>query len=90
MMELNRWIAKAIGRDPLFIEVPDIAAKIMRDGMVEGWFTGKRLGDYLQGSFATLVQYQGARRIINGTDKAALIAGYAIQFESALAKGGWA
>ena len=69
---------------------PDIAAKIMRDGMVEGWFTGKRLGDYLQGSFATLVQYQGARRIINGTDKAALIAGYAMQFESALAKGSWA
>ena len=68
---------------------PDIAAKIMRDGMVEGWFTGKRLGDYLQGPFATLVQYQGARRIINGTDKAALIAGYAMQFESALAKGGW-
>lgn len=69
---------------------PDIAAKIMRDGMVEGWFTGKALKDYLQGSFATLVQYQGARRIINGTDKAALIAGYAMQFESALAKGGWA
>jgi len=69
---------------------PDVAAKIMRDGMVEGWFTGKKLGDYLQGSFATLVQYQGARRIINGTDKAALIAGYAMQFEAALAKGNWA
>ena len=69
---------------------PDVAAKIMRDGMAEGWFTGKKLGDYLQGSFATLVQYQSARRIINGTDKAALIAGYAMQFEAALAKGGWA
>ena len=68
----------------------DIAAQIMRDGMVEGWFTGKKLGDYLAGSFATLVQYQSARRIINGTDKAALIAGYAMQFEAALAKGGWA
>lgn len=69
---------------------PDIAAKIMRDGMVEGWFTGKALKDYLQGGFATLVQYQSARRIINGTDKSALIAGYAMQFESAMAKGGWA
>jgi len=69
---------------------PDIAAKIMRDGMVEGWFTGKALRHYLEGPFATLTQYQGARRIINGTDKAAMIAGYAMQFENALAKGGWA
>ena len=69
---------------------PDIAAKIMRDGMVEGWFTGKALRHYLEGPFATLAQYQSARRIINGTDKSALIAGYAMQFESALAKGGWA
>ena len=32
MMELNRWIAKAIGRDPLFVEVPDIAAKMLAKG----------------------------------------------------------
>jgi predicted chitinase len=68
---------------------PDIAARIMREGMVEGWFTGKGLADYLPGARATLAQYQAARRIINGTDKAALIAGYAMQFEAALVKGGW-
>lgn len=66
---------------------PDIAARIMREGMVEGWFTGKALKDYLPGPRGALGQYQAARRIINGTDKAALIAGYAMQFEAALVKG---
>lgn len=57
---------------------PDIAAQIMKRGMEEGWFTGKKLGDYLPGD------YVNARRIINGTDKAAKIAGYAATFEAAL------
>jgi len=69
--------------------VPANAARIMREGMVEGWFTGKRLKDYLPTRLGFLSQYQQARRIINGTDKAALIAGYAMQFEAALVKGGW-
>lgn len=38
MMELNRWIAKAIGHDPMFVEVPDIAAKILAKGT--GWMPG--------------------------------------------------
>lgn len=69
--------------------VPANAARIMREGMVEGWFTGKRLKDCLPTRLGFLSQYQQARRIINGTDKAALIAGYAMQFEAALVKGGW-
>ena len=69
--------------------VPANAARIMREGMVDGWFTGKRLKDYLPSRLGFLSQYQQARRIINGTDKAALIAGYAMQFEAALVKGGW-
>lgn len=69
--------------------IPANAARIMREGMVEGWFTGKRLKDYLPTRLGFLSQYQQARRIINGTDKAALIAGYAMQFEAALVKGGW-
>lgn len=58
---------------------PHIAGKIMVIGMTEGWFTGKKLADYLPGDYA------GARRIINGTDKAQTIAGYARLFEAALA-----
>ena len=60
---------------------PTYAAQIMIAGMREGWFTGKKLSDYIK---AGKVDYVGARRIINGTDKAQLIAGYARQFESAL------
>lgn len=43
MMELNRWIAEAIGQDPLFIEVPDIAAKMLAKGT--GWMPGAPITD---------------------------------------------
>lgn len=56
----------------------DIAANIAIVGMSRGLFTGKGFKDYLPGD------YVNARRIINGTDKAALIAGYAAIFEGAL------
>lgn len=61
--------------------VPENAAKIMILGMTEGWFTGKKLSDYIT---PTKADYVGARRIINGTDKAQLIASYAVKFEAAL------
>ena len=67
----------------------DIAARIMREGMVEGWFTGKALRHYLPDARGTLAQYTAARRIINGNDRAGMIAGYALQFEAALVRGGW-
>lgn len=52
---------------------PDIAVSILIVGMVEGRFTGKKLADYFNRSKD---DPEGARRIINGTDKASLIAGY--------------
>ncbi|GGE36433.1 hypothetical protein GCM10007276_12420 [Agaricicola taiwanensis] len=61
---------------------PDIASKILHDGMIEGWFTGKKLSDYFGPSAVT--NPVGARKIINGTDKAKLIAGYYEQFLGAL------
>lgn len=57
---------------------PKHAADIMIRGMREGWFTGKKLSDYLG------TDYLNARRIINGTDRAETIAGYARKFEAAL------
>ena len=60
-----------------------IAAKIMREGMIEGWFTGKKLNDYVG---LRTADYVSARRIINGMDKAQFIAGYAVVFELALRK----
>lgn len=55
-----------------------VAARIMVLGSTEGWFTGKKLSDYLPGDF------RGARRVINGLDKADMIAGYARVFQGAL------
>ena len=69
---------------------PDVAAKIMRGGMTDGWFTGKALRDYLPARKGTLAQYTAARRIINGQDRAADIAGFAMKFQTAREAGGWA
>ncbi|MFN5127760.1 MAG: complex I NDUFA9 subunit family protein [Sphingomonadaceae bacterium] len=59
MMELNRWIAKAIGRDPLFVEVPDIAAKMLAKGT--GWMPGAPITD---DQFKML----GRDNVVTGTD----------------------
>lgn len=68
---------------------PDIAAQVLIKGMEQGAFTGKGLRDYLPGWSGTEAQFIQARRIVNGTDKAKLIAGYAEHFQRALEKGGW-
>jgi putative chitinase len=69
---------------------PDIAGLIMRIGMLEGWFTGQKFATYLPGiGPATEAQYVAARRIINGTDKDDLIAGYAKKFERYLTAAAW-
>ena len=59
MMELNRWIAKAIGRDPLFVDVPDIAAKMLAKGT--GWMPGAPITD---DQFKML----GRDNVVTGTD----------------------
>lgn len=64
-----------IGNPDLALDA-DIAALIMVDGMRRGWFTGKRLADF--------DSYANMRRVVNGTDRADLIAGYAEKFEAAL------
>ncbi len=58
-----------------------VALHVCFDGMLKGMFTGKKLSDYIAGSHCDFI---GARRIINGTDKARLIAGYANSFLEAL------
>ena len=68
---------------------PKIAAKVMRLGMDEGWFTNVKLSDCLpMRGVATRAQYMKARTIINGSDKADLIEDYAQVFERALRDGG--
>lgn len=57
------------------------ATDIMFIGMIRGLFTGKKLPDYFGPGKQDWVN---ARRIINGTDKAQLIAGYATKFYEAI------
>jgi len=60
---------------------PVVAVKILFKGMQQGIFTGKRLSNY----FGSIVEdWIGARRIINGMDRAELIAGYATEFNNAI------
>ncbi len=72
-----------------FVSDPELASDlnnavpIMVWGMEEGVFTGKRLSNYINGSE---VNYEGARRIINGNDQKVLIASYALKFQGILEK----
>ena len=64
--------------------VPSTSAIITVGGMKDGDFTGKKLSDYIKpGS----VDYVNARRVVNGTDRAEQIAGYAREYERALRAG---
>lgn len=67
--------------DPLAVLEPSLAAHIIVGGMDTGAFTGKDLADYIN---ASTTDYVGARRIINGTDKASEIAAIAREYEAAL------
>lgn len=79
--------SKRLGIDivtnPDRVAEPEIAARILVEGSMLGTFTGKKLGDYITSSN---VDFVNARRVINGTDKASTIAGYAIKYATALKK----
>ena len=57
---------------------PDVSLFVIVDGMKNGVFTGKTLGDYISGNH---IDFVNARRIINGTDRADLIASYAQKWQ---------
>lgn len=56
---------------------PDVASFVMFEGMIRGTFTGKKLSNYFN---AKLTDWINARRIINGTDRAAEISDIAKSF----------
>lgn len=69
---------------------PFVSAMSLFLGNKEGWWTGKDLHDYIDGidesEAEDLREFIEARRVVNGTDKAKAIAGYAVQFLAALKK----
>jgi murein DD-endopeptidase MepM/ murein hydrolase activator NlpD len=60
------------------VEQSDIAITILIRGMMEGWFTGLSLDQYIAGD---TVDYYNARRVINGTNRAEHIAKIAKGYE---------
>lgn len=82
-----------------FVANPDLAldpkwsTRIIFDGMEQGWFTGKRLDDYIddidEDDDEDLREFANARRIVNGTDRRIEIGKLALTFESALKAAGY-
>jgi Putative peptidoglycan binding domain len=85
-----RFAGKQLGldltTDPDAALKPEVAVKVLVLGMIEGWFTGKKLSDYFGEGKA---DYRNARRIINGTDKMDAIATIAREYERELAVMGY-
>ncbi|WP_448664845.1 hypothetical protein ACG3SL_09285 [Sphingomonas sp. CJ20] len=80
----------ALIADPDLAMRPDIAAKVIRRGMDEGWFADRSLDDTLPAhGAASFAAFAASRPIVNGHDKADLIAGYAVTLQAALEKAGW-
>jgi hypothetical protein len=73
-------------KNPKLLLEPIYAKQILVIGMIEGWFTGKKLSDYITLSKS---DFKEARRIVNGTDKAQLIADLAQKYDDLLLKEGY-
>lgn len=90
------WLAnyekasKKLGVDfvsnPKLLLEPRYSAEIIVIGMKDGWFTGKKLSDYITLQKSDFVN---ARRIVNGTDKAQEIADLAREYDALLRAEGY-
>lgn len=86
----ERKLGEPLLSNPDLAMRPDIAARILREGMTDAWFTGRGFASMLTSvGPATKAAFAQARRIINGMDRAAKIADEAVTFQAALIAGGW-
>ena len=82
-------LAKSQGHDWDFFNKPELLLQMQPsiwatfEAMKIGLYTGRKLSDYIN---TQKCDYVNARRIINGMDKADLIAGYANNFYNILTK----
>jgi putative chitinase len=61
---------------------PELAYEIAVQGMIDGWFTGKKLAQFIKDGQSP--DFENARTIINGHDKASNIADIARRFSEVL------
>lgn len=76
----NRLGVDLVGKPELALDI-EVATHVIFEGMIKGTYTGKKLSDYFN---PTKEDWKNARRIINGLDKANLIADYAREYYGAL------
>ena len=77
----SRRLGMDLVGNPRAVESPEVAAKILVGGMMQGTFTGRGLGSYINGNGTDFVN---ARRTVNGTDRSGHIAGIAQNLMRAL------
>lgn len=80
----GEWLGLDMEGSPEIALEPDVSARILVLGMENGMFTGRSLGDYFT---QAKCDWRNARRIVNGTDKADIIAGYAQSWHAAILAG---
>lgn len=87
-VKLGKLVGVDLARNPDLALDPKISKKILFAGMEQGLFTGKRLQDFIdtidEPDKEDGQEFEGARKIINGTDKKKQIANIALLFEKAL------
>jgi len=94
----SRKINEAFGLAVDFVANPDLrgdpvlSAHCLFLGNRQGWWTGRNILQYVdgvdEGDAEDVREWTNARAVVNGTDRAALIAGYALKFDKALAAAG--
>lgn len=77
--KFSKQLSEDFVKNPDLVMIPKYAFRILVDGFINGDFTGKKISDYINNQTK---DYKGARRCINGSDKAQLIANYAKLFET--------
>lgn len=79
--KLGNLIGVDLVSDPGVAMHIDVALKTMFVGMRTGAFTGRKLADFFS---STAEDWRGARKIINGTERADLVASYAKAYYAAI------
>lgn len=79
--KVKKFTGIDVVNNPDFIGKMPLSATVAVIFMQKGWYTGKKLSNYFNDTVSDPIN---ARRIINGKDKAELIAGYYNQFLTAI------